>query len=70
MWQAASLCGDAVVLAEDAPVSVRHLLQRLVLPVAVVPQETPLLHANLGLMVAGREGGREGGKKVSSRQTL
>lgn len=32
-----SLGGDAVVLSEDSPVSVRHLLQLLLRPVSVVP---------------------------------
>lgn len=33
----ASLGGDAVVLSEDSPVSVRHLVQLLLRPVSVVP---------------------------------
>ena len=43
----ASLGGDAVVLAEDSPVPVTHLLQLLLGPVAVVPALFGLLLALL-----------------------
>lgn len=42
-----SLGGDAVVLSEDTPVSVRHLLQLLLRPMSVVPALLWLLLAHL-----------------------
>ena len=43
----AALGGDAVVLPEDTPVPVRHLLQLLLHPVPVVPALLGLLLAHL-----------------------
>lgn len=43
----ASLGGDAVVLPEDSPVSVRHLVQLLLRPVSVVPALLCFLLAHL-----------------------
>lgn len=43
----ASLGGDAVVLSEDSPVSVRHLVQLLLRPVSVVPALLRFLLAHL-----------------------
>lgn len=43
----ATLCGDAVVLSEDSPVSVGHLIQLLLRPVSVVPALLGLLLAHL-----------------------
>lgn len=43
----ASLRGDAVVLPEDSPVSVGHLIQLLLRPVSVVPALLGLLLAHL-----------------------
>ena len=42
-----SLGGDAVVLSEDSPVSVRHLVQFLLGPVSVVPALLGLLFTHL-----------------------
>lgn len=43
----ASLGGDAVVLSEDSPVPVGHLIQLLLRPVSVVPALLGLLLAHL-----------------------
>lgn len=43
----ASLGGDAVVLSEDSPVPVGHLVQLLLRPVSVVPALLGLLLAHL-----------------------
>lgn len=37
VWNLSSLGGDAVVLSEDSPVSVRHLIQLLLRPMSVIP---------------------------------
>lgn len=42
-----SLGGDAVVLSEDSPVSVRHLVQLLLRPMPVVPALLCFLLAHL-----------------------
>lgn len=61
----ASLGGDAVVLSEDSPVSVRHLVQLLLRPVSVVPALLSFLLTHLlqsrsetRVKVRPREGGK------------
>lgn len=51
----APLGGDAVILAEDAPVPVRHLVQLLLGPVPVVPALLGLLLPQLPQPCPGRE---------------
>lgn len=43
----ASLGGNAVVLSEDSPVSVRHLIQLLLRPVSVIPALLSFLLSHL-----------------------
>lgn len=47
IWDFSSLGGDAIILSEDSPVSVCHLVQLLLRPVSVIPALLGLLLTHL-----------------------